>query len=90
MIPQTVTIFPQYVIYSRVGLINNPLLWFLWGVASTPFQILLFRQFFAAFPKELEDAAEIGSVAFWDMLLFHCLINPRCVERLWRLRKTFR
>jgi multiple sugar transport system permease protein len=59
MIPQTVTIFPQYVIYSRVGLINNPLLWFLWGVASTPFQILLFRQFFAAFPKELEDAAEI-------------------------------
>ena len=59
MIPQTILIFPQYVIYSRAGLINNPLLWFLWGIAGTPFQILLFRQFFAAFPKELEDAAAI-------------------------------
>lgn len=59
MIPQSILIFPQYVIYSRVGLINSPWLWFLWGVAGTPFQILLFRQFFAAFPKELEDAAAI-------------------------------
>jgi multiple sugar transport system permease protein len=63
MIPQTIMIFPQYVIYSRVGLINNPLLWLLWGIAGTPFQILLFRQFFAAFPKELEDAAVIDGAS---------------------------
>lgn len=59
MIPQTVTIIPQFVLYSRMGLINNYLLWFLWGLAGTPFQILLFRQFFVSFPRELEDAAAI-------------------------------
>lgn len=59
MIPQSITVIPQFVLYSRLGLVNNYLLWFLWGVAGSPFQILLFRQFFAAFPKELEDAAAI-------------------------------
>ena len=59
MIPASVTVIPQFVLYSRLGLINNYLLWFLWGLAGSPFQILLFRQFFAFFPKELEDAASI-------------------------------
>lgn len=59
MIPQSVTVIPQFVLYARLNLINNYLLWLLWGIAGTPFQILLFRQFFAAFPRELEDAAAI-------------------------------
>lgn len=59
MIPQSVTVIPQFIMYSRMNLVNNYLLWFLWGLAGSPFQILLFRQFFAAFPKELEDAAAI-------------------------------
>jgi multiple sugar transport system permease protein len=79
MIPQTVTIFPQYVIYSRVGLINNPLLWFLWGVACTPFQVLLFRQFFSAFPKELEDAAAIDGANPVSTFVLIFLPNARPV-----------
>jgi ABC-type glycerol-3-phosphate transport system permease component len=59
MIPASVTVIPQFVLYSRLGLINNYMLWFLWGVAGTPFQILLFRQFFSSLPRELEDAAAI-------------------------------
>ena len=59
MIPRTITVIPQYVLYSRVGLINNRLLWLLWGIGASPFQIVLFRQFFTSFPKELEDAAAI-------------------------------
>lgn len=63
MIPQSITVIPQFVLYSRLGLINNYLLWFLWGIAGSPFQILLFRQFFAAFPRELEDAAAIDGAS---------------------------
>lgn len=63
MIPQSVTVIPQFVLYARIGLINNYLLWFLWGVAGSPFQILLYRQFFVSFPRELEDAAAIDGAA---------------------------
>ncbi len=63
MIPGTVTIIPQFVLYSRLGLINNPLLWLLWGIGCSPFQIVLFRQFFTAFPKDLEDAAAIDGAS---------------------------
>ncbi|MEP7135078.1 MAG: carbohydrate ABC transporter permease [Chloroflexota bacterium] len=79
MIPQTIMIFPQYVIFSRVGLIDNPLLWFLWGIAGTPFQILLFRQFFAAFPKELEDAAAIDGAGPISTFIRIFLPNARPV-----------
>ncbi len=33
--------------------------WILWGFSASPFHIFLFRQFFQAFPQELEEAAEV-------------------------------
>ena len=59
MVPPIVTIIPQFILYSRLGLIGTYWPWVLWGLAGSPFHIFLFRQFFAGFPKELEDAAEI-------------------------------
>ena len=59
MVPQIVTIIPQFMLYSRLGLIGTYWPWVLWGIAGSPFHIFLFRQFFAGFPKELEDAAEL-------------------------------
>ncbi|HEU5014177.1 MAG TPA: carbohydrate ABC transporter permease [Roseiflexaceae bacterium] len=59
MVPQIVTIIPQFMLYSRLGLVGTYWPWVLWGIAGSPFHIFLFRQFFAGFPKELEDAAEI-------------------------------
>jgi multiple sugar transport system permease protein len=59
MVPQIVTIIPQFMLYSRLGLVGTYWPWVLWGIAGSPFHIFLFRQFFASFPKELEDAAEI-------------------------------
>jgi multiple sugar transport system permease protein len=47
------------IIFSRLRLTGTWWPWGLWGLAVSPFYIFLFRQFFAAFPKELEDAAEI-------------------------------
>jgi multiple sugar transport system permease protein len=59
MVPQIVTIIPQFMLYSRLGLVGTYWPWVLWGIAGSPFHIFLFRQFFAGFPKELEDAAEL-------------------------------
>ncbi|TDU87968.1 carbohydrate ABC transporter membrane protein 2 (CUT1 family) [Kribbella voronezhensis] len=59
MLPQILTLLPTYVLFSRLGLVNTYWPWVLWGVASSPYLIFLFRQFFAAIPSELEDAAII-------------------------------
>jgi ABC-type glycerol-3-phosphate transport system permease component len=59
MAPMIVTIIPQFILYSRLGLVGTYWPWVLWGISGSPFHIFLFRQFFAGFPKELEDAAEI-------------------------------
>ncbi|MBC7871392.1 MAG: carbohydrate ABC transporter permease, partial [Chitinophagaceae bacterium] len=59
MVPAVVMVIPQFVLYTRIGLVGTILPWVLWGMAGNPFQIFLFKQFFAGFPKELEDAAEV-------------------------------
>ncbi|KAB2341600.1 carbohydrate ABC transporter permease [Actinomadura rudentiformis] len=59
MLPQVLTILPTYVLFSRIGLVNTYWPWVLWGLAASPFLVFLFRQFFAAIPRELEDAAII-------------------------------
>jgi len=73
MVPGIVTIIPQFVIFARLGLTNSYWPWFLWGLASSPFHIFLFRQFFTGIPKELEDAAEVDGAApfriFWQIFL---------------------
>jgi multiple sugar transport system permease protein len=59
MLPQVLTLLPTYVLFSQVGLVNTYWPWVLWGLAASPFLVFLFRQFFAAIPRELEDAAII-------------------------------
>ena len=73
IVPQIVTIIPQYILYSRYGIINTYWPWILWGLTSAPFHVFLFRQFFLGFPKELEEAAEIDGCnrlqIFWRIFL---------------------
>jgi multiple sugar transport system permease protein len=57
MLPSILTLIPTYVLYAQVGLVNTYWPWVLWGLAASPFLVFLFRQFFAAIPRELEDAA---------------------------------
>jgi multiple sugar transport system permease protein len=59
MLPQVLTLLPTYVLFSRIGLVNTYWPWVLWGLATSPFLVFLFRQFFAAIPRDLEDAAII-------------------------------
>jgi ABC-type glycerol-3-phosphate transport system permease component len=79
MIPWSVTIIPQFVLYSKIGLVNNPMLWFLWGMGGSAFQIILFRQFFSTFPKELEDAAAIDGANPLTTFVLIFLPNARAV-----------
>jgi multiple sugar transport system permease protein len=73
MVPWVVTMIPQYVVFYRLHLINTPWPWVLWGIQGTPLQIFLFRQFFATFPSELEDAAALDGSGrlriFWDIFV---------------------
>ncbi|MEU4197124.1 carbohydrate ABC transporter permease [Kribbella sp. NPDC026611] len=59
MLPQVLTLLPTYVLFSRIGLLNTYWPWVLWGLAASPYLVFLFRQFFAAIPRDLEDAAII-------------------------------
>ncbi|MEZ4683522.1 MAG: carbohydrate ABC transporter permease [Caldilineaceae bacterium] len=73
MVPRMVTVIPTFVFFSKLGLTNTYWPWILWGVAGSPFHIFLFRQFFAAIPKDLEDAAEVDGCSrlriFWQIFL---------------------
>lgn len=73
MLPNIVLFVPQFVLFAKLELTNTYWPWILWGLAGSPFHIFLFRQFFATFPKELEDAAEVDGCGplriFWQIFL---------------------
>ena len=65
MLPPILTAIPTFVMFSKMGLIDTDWPWVLWGLASSPYLVFLFRQFFAAIPKELEEAAIIDGCSYW-------------------------
>ncbi|MEV8565112.1 carbohydrate ABC transporter permease [Streptomyces sp. NPDC051322] len=73
MLPQIVTLFPTYLIFAKLGMVNTYWPWVLWGLASAPYLVFLFRQFFAGMPRELEEAAIIDGCGyvriFWRIFL---------------------
>lgn len=66
MIPTSIYLIPQFVLFARLKFLIRSFMdywaytpWLLWALAASPFHIFLFRQFFSAFPQELEEAAEV-------------------------------
>lgn len=57
MLPPIVTLIPTYILFARLQLVGTYWPWVLWGAAGAPYAIFLYRQFFAGFPRELEEAA---------------------------------
>jgi multiple sugar transport system permease protein len=75
MLPGSVTIIPQYLIWAKLGFVDTyvPLILpaYLGGGA---FNIFLLRQFFLGIPKELDEAAKIdGAGSIW---IFSRIIVP--------------
>jgi ABC-type glycerol-3-phosphate transport system permease component len=79
IVPAIIMQIPQFIIFSKLGLTGTWWPWVLWGLAASPFFIFLFRQFFAAFPRELEDAAEIDGCGPFRTFLFVFLPNSKPV-----------
>jgi len=73
MIPRMVTIVPTFMLFSRLHLTNTYWPWILWGASGSSYHIFLFRQFFSAIPKDLEDAAEVDGCGrfriYWQIFL---------------------
>ncbi|GIV73568.1 MULTISPECIES: carbohydrate ABC transporter permease [Caldilinea] len=73
LLPQEVTVIPQYVLFTRIGWSDTwlPLMvppWFGW-----PFFIFLLRQFFMGIPRELDEAARLDGASslriLWNIIL---------------------
>ncbi len=58
MVPGQVTMIPTYLMFAKVGLVDNHIVLILPAFFSA-FGVFLLRQFFMSLPKELEEAAEI-------------------------------
>ncbi|MGE5598066.1 MAG: carbohydrate ABC transporter permease [Bacteroidota bacterium] len=78
MLPQLVTLIPQYILFSQLGLIGRswPFCYLPMWVPALPgwaFFIFLYRQFFATLPREMEDAAMIDGCGrlrtFWQIFM---------------------
>ncbi|MDC7286368.1 carbohydrate ABC transporter permease [Blautia schinkii] len=65
MVPQTVTLIPAYMLYSKLGWINTyiPLALPAFFATST-FNVFLLRQFFAGLPNELAEAGRIDGCSW--------------------------
>jgi multiple sugar transport system permease protein len=79
IVPAIIMQIPQFIIFCKIGVTGTWWPWVLWGLAASPFYIFLFRQFFAAFPQELEDAAEIDGCSPFRTFLSIFLPNAKPV-----------
>ena len=69
MIPATVTLIPQYLLWFKVGLINTyvPLTILSW-LGGSAFMIFLLRQFIMTIPRDLDEAATIDGAGPFRIL----------------------
>jgi multiple sugar transport system permease protein len=68
MIPEEVTLIPQYIIYSKLGWVNTYLpLTVPSFLAGSAFYVFLLRQFFLTIPRELDDAARVDGASYFQI-----------------------
>jgi multiple sugar transport system permease protein len=58
-IPVSILFIPFFWVVVKLGMYGTRWPWFIWGISGSAFLIFLFRQFYASFPAELDDAARI-------------------------------
>lgn len=73
MLPGIVTQIPTYILFYKIGFIDTYWPWILGGIGGNAFFIFLYRQFFSAIPKELEEAARIDGCSifrtYWSIFV---------------------
>ena len=58
-IPFSIIFIPFFWVVANIGMYGTRWPWLIWGISGSAFLIFLFRQFYASFPTELDDAAAI-------------------------------
>jgi len=73
MIPYSVTLLPQFIIFARLGWNNTWLPLIVPFYFASPFYVFMFRQFFASIPRDLFDCAELDGCSplglYWHIAL---------------------
>ena len=74
MVPPSVLMIPNYLILSRLGLLNN-----LWGLVITvvidPFAVFVMRQFIIALPDDQIESARIDGATEWR--IYRSIVLPQ-------------
>lgn len=73
MIPQVATMIPLFRMFSKAGLLNTVLAFFL-PMISTPFMIMMFRQNSRAFPVDIVEAARVDGLS--EIKIFFQMYMP--------------
>ena len=73
MSPQVATMIPRFRMFSKAGLLNTVLAFFL-PMISTPFMIMMFRQNSRAFPVDIVEAARIDGLS--EIKIFFQMYMP--------------
>ena len=58
-IPVSIIFIPFFWVVVKLGMYSTRWPWLIWGISGSAYLIFLFRQFYASFPTELDDAAAI-------------------------------
>lgn len=78
MIPHEVTMIPQFIMYSKLGMVGTYLPLYLSAFfGGRPFMIFLLRQFFMNLPRDLEDAARIDGAS--ELRIYNQVVLPLVV-----------
>ena len=67
MLPQQVTLIPQFVVYRQLGWLDTFLPLIVPNFFGGPFFTFLLRQFFLSIPTDLDDAARIDGCSSWGV-----------------------
>jgi multiple sugar transport system permease protein len=77
MLPDQVTMIPQYILFHKLGWINTHYpLWLPSWFGGGAFAIFLIRQFIMSLPRELDEAALIDGAHYWR--IFWQILMPLC------------
>jgi ABC-type glycerol-3-phosphate transport system permease component len=80
MIPNTITLVPQFIMFARMGLINSYLPLILPAFTGSPYLIFLMRQYMMTIPLELDEAATLDGANRFQILVH--VIMPLMVPAL--------
>ncbi len=69
MIPNTITLVPQFILFARLGLTNSYLPLILPAFAGSPYLIFLMRQYMLTIPLDLDEAAMLDGANHFQILI---------------------